>query len=181
VNGEQLPLLTRRRLGEGELWYLAAKLGLLAYEPEQFPPGTSRGGYQPPADARAVDLIGRIAELILGDAPHFAIEGAPTGLLNGLYRTERDGRSCRALHLLNCTGRGLDAGDPVAFPSDQPLPMPPLPELRVYLPGRVGAAVLASPELAEPMTLSVASDGEVSVVTVPAQAFGTYGVIWAYD
>lgn len=181
VNGRDLPLLARRALGEGQFWYLAAKLGPLAHEPHQMSTSRYKRGYQPPPDARALDLIGAVAELILADVPHSRLEGAPRGLLTGLYRTEREGRTCRVLHLLNASGRDLKPGDPIAFARKQPLPMPALPEMQVRLPGPVSEAILASPELAEPVQLSVRREGEPSVISVPAEAFATYGVIWAYD
>lgn len=122
-----------------------------------------------------------MARLALGELVCFRIEGAPRGLLVGVYRTERDGRPARAIHLLNCTGRDLNAGDPVEFDRDNPPPTPDLPELRIVLPGTVGEALLASPELNQPLTLAAAAADAQTTLTLPAAVFATYGVIWAYD
>ncbi|HUS79960.1 MAG TPA: beta-galactosidase trimerization domain-containing protein, partial [Armatimonadota bacterium] len=181
VEGEELPLLTRRRVGEGEVWYLAAKLGPLAFEDRQLSSHYRKDGFRPPEDARAIEVIQQVARLALGDTPAFRVDGAPRGLLASVYRAEHDGRPARAIHLLNCSGRDLQAGDPVEFDRDSPPPMPPLPEMTVVLPGQVSAAVLASPELGAPVALALAPGEEATRITIPAGAFSTYGVIWADD
>ena len=181
VGGEELPLLTRRRVGEGEVWYLAAKLGPPAFEDRQLSTHYRQGGFRPPRDANAITAIQRIAALILGGTPAFRVEGAPRGLLASVYRTQRDDRPARAIHLLNCSGRDLQAGDPVEFDADNPPPMPPVPEMTVVLPGKVSRAALLSPESAEPLPLSPTRGEGTTAVAVPAGSFSTYGVIWAYD
>ncbi len=172
---------TRRAVGEGEVWYLAAKLGPDAYEQSQLPAKYRDGGFIPPDDPEAIARIQAGAATALGDAPRFSVTGAGRGLLSWVYRSERDGRPARAIHLLNCTGRDLQPGDTIAFDHDSPPPTPPLPELTMRLPGAVSEALLASPELPEPVALPVAREGEHSVLVIPAGSFATYGVVWADD
>ncbi|MFP3903584.1 MAG: family 10 glycosylhydrolase [Armatimonadota bacterium] len=176
---ESLPLITLNP--DTNTYYLAAKLGCLAFEPKQLPASKRKGGYQPPADARAIEAIGGLTRTILGQQPLFAIENAPRGLISGVYRTEREGRPAHAVHLLNCTGRDLEPGDPVEFHREGRLPTPDLPEMTVTIPGDINEASLATPERDIPLSLSVANEGGVARVTVPAGAFSLYGVIWAYE
>lgn len=172
---------TRRAVGEGEVWYLGAKLGPDAYEQSQLSEHYRAGGFIPPDDPAAIDRIQQITATVLGDAPRFQLIGAGSGLLSWVYRTERDGRPARAIHLLNCTGRDLQPGDAIAFDHDSPPATPPLPELTMRLPGVISAALLASPELAEPVALEVRPGDDLSTVIIPAESFATYGVIWAYE
>jgi len=181
VDGKTLPLLTSRREGEGSIHYVAAKLGAPAYEDRQLSSHYRKDGFRPAADARAIDMIQGIAARVLGDAPVFRLTGAPRGLIASVYRTEHDGRPVRAIHLLNCSGRSLSEGDPVEFDKDNPPSTPELPDLRLHLPGTVSEALLASPELTEPLPISATNDAQGAVLPVPAASFATYGVIWAYD
>ncbi len=188
-----LPLITRRKLGEGEMWYLAVKLGPGACEHSQLSAHYRKGGFIPPDDPSAIDDITSIARAVLKDLSRFEIGTpngpvvgpvfleAPRGLLSWVYRAERDGRPARAIHLLNCTGRDLQPGEPIEFDRNTPPPAPPLPELTVRLPGTVTEAVLASPELTEPVALPVRRDNDRTTIIIPAESFATYGVIWAYD
>lgn len=178
--GRRMPLLTRWPVGDGAVYYLAVKLGPAAWERAQLSEHYRRGGFVPAEDPRAADAIRALAARVLADVPHLRLEGAPPGLLAWPYRTERDGRPARAIHLLNCTGRALAPGDPVEFDAENPPPTPPLPELTLHLPGAVSAAVLATPERSEPIALAV-EPGAEATITIPANAFATYGVIWAYD
>ncbi|NLO07676.1 MAG: hypothetical protein GX131_17790 [candidate division WS1 bacterium] len=177
------PLITLRQVGDGEIWYAAVKGGKLAYETSQLPGNYARGGgYKPPLVPEAIGGIQDVAAQILGDAPHFSVEGLEaTGLLATVYRAERDGRPARCIHLLNCTGRSLREGDEIAFDHDNPPPMPPLPQLTLRLPGGVAEAVLATPERPEPLTLTAVAAESVTMVTIPAESFSTYAVVWAYD
>lgn len=176
-------LLTRLTVGEGEVWYFAGKVGPMAHEPPQLPSRYGRAdGYVPPEDPGMIEVIGDIVNQILRDAAHLNFGGpAPRGLMAWVYRAERDGRAARAIHLLNCTGRQPEEGDPVEFDHDNPPPMPPLPELTLRLPGGVAEALLATPEQDEPLELAVAMAGGTTTLTIPAESFSTYGVIWAYD
>jgi len=177
------PFLTKRDVGEGEVWYWAAKAGKLAYEGSQLPSKYSRGGrYAPPESPEMIDAIGEVASLVLGDGPHFEVSGRETrGLLAWVYRTERDGRPARAVHLLNCTGRDYEEGHPIEFDHESPPPTPALPEITMRLPGDVAEAVLATPELEAPVALEAEPADGLTTVTIPAESFETYGVVWAYD
>ncbi|MEA3399846.1 MAG: alpha-amylase family protein [Armatimonadota bacterium] len=190
------PVLTRRDVGEGQVWYWAAKVGALAYEERQLPSRYAQGGdYTPPEQPHMLDTMASIASLALGTEPGFGIGApssrgpaggplvleAPRGLLAWVYGTERDGRSARCVHLLNCTGRDYQEGHPVEFDHERPPPMPPLPELVTRLPGGVSEALLASPELDEPVHLHLEAEDSASLVTIPADSFLSYGVIWAYE
>lgn len=181
--GVGAPLLTMRAVGEGEIWYFAARAGKLALEPSQLPGQYARGGgYTPPLFPGAIEALQIIASEALGGQPHFAVEGVEQqGLLAWIYHAERDGRPARVIHLLNCTGRELEAGDTIAFDHDNPPPTPPLPELTLRLPGDVAEAVLATPEREGSQTLAITAGNGASAVTVPAEAFNTYGVIWVYE
>ncbi|MGI5818754.1 MAG: beta-galactosidase trimerization domain-containing protein [Armatimonadota bacterium] len=181
--GEAVPLLTSRPVGAGEVWYFAARAGKLAYEPAQLPGNYARGGgYTPPEAPEVIGALQSIAGIALGDAPVFAIDGLDgRGLLAWVYLAERDGRPARAIHLLNCTGRELQAGDEIAFDHDSPPPMPPLPELTMRLPGGVAEAVLATPEREAPRALATRGEDGATMVTIPAESFSTYAVVWAYD
>lgn len=181
AEGRTLPLLTRRPVGAGAVCYLAAKLGPVAWEDAQLSTHYRQGGFIPADDPRAAEQIRTLAGRLLADTPHLRIDGAPPGLLAWSYRAERDGRPARAIHLLNCTGRALQPGDPVEFDGDNPPPMPALPELTLRLPGGASEALLASPELAEPVALRAAPGASLTTITIPAASFATYGVIWAYD
>lgn len=180
---EAAPLLTIRTLGGGEIWYLAAKAGRLAYEQAQLPGKYARGGgYTPPEAPEVADALRTIAGDALEGTPHFALQGLDLpGLLAWVYRTERDGRPARCVHLLNCTGRDLQPGDEIAFDHDNPPPTPALPELTMRLPGGVGEAVLATPERDGSQALEVTTGAGGATLTIPAESFSTYGVIWAYD
>ncbi len=190
---DRIVLVTRRHVGEGEVWYLAAKLGARAFEDSQLSTHYRKGGFIPPDDPGAIDRMASLTRVALGGVPHFEIGvpngpvrgpirlDAPRGLLAWVYRTERDGRPARAIHLLNCTGRDLQPGDRIEFDRDSPPPTPPLPELTVRLPGGVTQALLASPEFDEPVSLRVAPGDDLSTITIPPETFATYGVIWAYD
>lgn len=179
TDGESLPLITLNP--DTNTYYLAAKLGSLASEPKQLPASKRTGGYRPPKDSRAIAAIGGLARTIIGQEPTFSIDNAPRGLISGVYRANRDGRPAYAIHLLNCTGRDLQAGDPVEFQREGRLPTPELPEMTVQIPGSAGEAVLASPEFDTPLSLSVTNDDGIARATVPSAAFSLYGVIWAYE
>ncbi|HCA48511.1 MAG TPA: hypothetical protein DEP45_14505 [Armatimonadetes bacterium] len=183
IPGADAPLLTVRPVGEGEVWYFAARAGKLALEPSQLPGQYARGGsYTPPLFPGATEALQTITAEALGEQPHFAVEGVEQqGLLAWIYRAERDGRPARAIHLLNCTGRELEAGDTIAFDADSPPPTPPLPELTLRLPGDVAEAIFATPEREGARLLAVTAGEGASEVTVPAEAFDTYGVIWTYE
>lgn len=175
------PLLTRRKVGEGEVWYFAAKAAGLAFEPSQLPGKYARGGgYTPPEAPEMVSALQTIASDVIGEEPAFAID-APHGLLAWVYRAEHDGRPARCVHLLNCTGRNLQAGDEIAFDHENPPPTPPLPAMTMQLPGGVAEAVLATPERDAPQTLQIRTEDGVTMMTIPAESFSTYGVVWAYD
>lgn len=175
------PLLTRREAGEGVLWYFAAKAGKLAYEERQLPAKYNRGGgYTPPEDPAVVATLGEIAATVLAGQPRFALD-APQGLLAWVYEAVQDGRPARAIHLLNCTGRDYKEGHPIEFDHENPPPMPPLPGMTMRLPGGVAEALLTTPEQGEALTLQTQMEDGVTMVTIPAESFETYAVVWAYD
>ncbi len=173
--------LTKREVGEGELWHYPPKVGRLAYETPQLPAKYNRGGgYAPPEDPAMIAQIGDIAARVLGDEVRFAID-APRGLLAWVYDAEQDDRPARAVHLLNCTGRDLQENDAIAFDHEDPPPTPPLPEMTMRLPGEVAEAVLATPERERPLALETREEDGVTMVTIPAESFATYAVVWAYE
>ena len=173
--------LTHRTVGEGEIWHYAPKVGKLAHEQRQLPAKYNRGGgYMPPEDPAMVAAIQRIAATVLGEEPHFAVD-APSGLLAWIYEAEHDGRPARCVHLLNCTGRDYEEGHPIEFDHDNPPPMPPLPEMTMRLPGAVAEAILATPEREGAQALQARMEDGVTMLTIPAESFETYGVVWAYD
>jgi hypothetical protein len=181
VEAEGAPLLTRRGVEDGEVWYYPAKAGKLAFEERQLPAKYNRGGgYTPPEAAQMVAELSEVAATVLGEAPRFVID-APTGLLAWVYEAEHDGRPARAIHLLNCTGRDYVEGHPIEFDHENPPPMPPLPAMVMQLPGEVGQAVLATPEREGAQALEMREEDGVTMVTIPAESFETYGVVWAYD
>ncbi len=176
-------LLTNRQVGEGEIWYFAVKAGMLAFEEPQLPSKYARGGgYTPPQTPEMVDALQAIAVTALGDTPRFAVEGIDArGLLAWVYEAEHEGRPARAVHLLNCTGRDLRPGEEVEFDHENPPPMPPLPEMTMQLPGVVAEVVLATPEAEKPVALQMHAEDGRTTLTIPAESFSTYGVVWAYD
>jgi hypothetical protein len=176
-----LPLLTRRAVGQGQVLYLAAKLGVLAFEDKQLPTSEYSTKFSPPKDARALDAVAVVVDTILADAPRLRVLGGPRGLLAPVYWTTRDGKRCRAIHFLNASGRALRAGDAIVTDKKTTLPMPPLPELALRLPGRVSSAFVATPEKDERIDLPVSKDGAASVIRVPAGSFRTYGLVYAFD
>lgn len=177
----EVPLLTGRKLGRGEIFHLAAKLGTLAFEDKQLPTSAYRWTFKPAEDSRAVDTIAAIVDETCGGRARFQVLGAPRGLLAPVYRTSYEGKACRAIHLLNASGRSLAAGDPVANARDEPLVMPPIGELTLKLPGRVRSAILATPEEPGHVDLAVRSDAETTVITIPAESFRTYALVYALD
>jgi len=179
--GCRIPLVTERRVGNGRIFYLSAKLGPLAFENQQLPSSHYNTVFRPPRDEQAIAAINAIAREVLKDVAYFHVEGAPRGLLAPVYRTVREGKPCRAIHLLNATGRALKAGDVVANPRKRPLPMPDLPEMRLHLPGKVSSAVLGTPESERVIRLNVTAGKKSSVVIVPAKCFRTYGLVYAFD
>ncbi|MFW5868114.1 MAG: hypothetical protein ACOCX2_09875 [Armatimonadota bacterium] len=177
------PLLTRREVGSGEVWYFAVKAGQLGFETPQLPAKYARGGgYTPPEAPEMIDALQKNADTVIADSPRFALEGVDArGLLAWVYEAEHDGRPARAVHLLNCTGRHLQPGEEVEFDHDEPPPMPVLPEMTMRLPGVVAEAVLATPEREETPALQTRMEHGVTMVTIPADSFETYAVVWAYD
>jgi hypothetical protein len=163
------------------VYYLAAKLGALAFEDKQLPTSRYKRTFAPAKDPRAIDALAAVVELACEGLARFRVAGAPRGLLAPIYATRRDGRPCRAVHLLNASGRALKAGDPIVNPKKTPLPMPPLPEFTLHLPGRVAAAVLATPERPGHIDLAVALKGAASAVRIPAGTFKTYALVYAYE
>ena len=141
----------------------------------------SHGTFAPPKEPRAIDAIAAVVALACDGLPRFRVAGAPRGLLAPIYATRRDGRRCRAVHLLNASGRSLQAGDPIVNPKDTPLPMPPVPEFTLHFPGRVASAVLATPEKPGHIDLAVAQKGAASAVRIPAGCFKTYALVYAYE
>ena len=175
------PLLTECRLGRGKIFYLAAKLGPLAFEDKQLPTARYRRPFVPAKDARAVDAMGKIVDTVLADVPRYRVEGAPRGVLAPIYRTVRDGRSCRAIHLLNASGRDLQDGASIAFEKKKPLPMPKLATMTLRLPGSVSSGVLATPESDATINLRPVKEGPSMLLQIPAGSFRVYAVVYAYD
>ncbi|MEW6359953.1 MAG: beta-galactosidase trimerization domain-containing protein [Planctomycetota bacterium] len=176
-----LPLLTSRRVGKGTICYLAAKLGPLAFEDKQLPTGQYKTVFKPPKDARAMDVIAAVVDKVCEGVARYRVVGAPRGVLAPIYSTVREGKRCRAVHLLNASGRQAKSGDAVASPKKESLPMPPLPAFALELPGRVVSAVLATPEKEGAVDLRVVPKDNLSMIEVPQESFKTYGVVYAYE
>ncbi|MBM4049686.1 MAG: hypothetical protein FJ279_31710, partial [Planctomycetes bacterium] len=81
------PLLTARQVERGQVFYLAAKLGPLAFEDKQMPTSQYKSKFAPPKNARAVDMIAAAVDVALADVPRFRVLGAPRGLLATIYAT----------------------------------------------------------------------------------------------
>ncbi len=196
VEAEGMPLLTSREVDAGEIWYYAPRAGKLAFEQRQLPAKYSRGGgYTPPEAPRMVDELAEIATEVLQDTIYFEpavapdddgdgrlpLVNAPRGLLAWVYEAEHDGRPGRCIHLLNCTGRDYEEGEPIEFDHENPPPTPSLPDLTLYLPGDVSEAVFATPEKTGSRALSVTDHEGMTATIIPRGSFETYGVVWAYD
>lgn len=173
-----MPLLTRRAVGKGEIFYLAARLGVPAFEPQQLPSDRYKTTFRPPADPDAIDAIAAVVDTILDGAPSYRVVAAPRGLLAPVYSTIRQGKACRAVHLLNGAGRKFQAGQTIEDSRGDPLPMPPLPEMTIQLPGRFVRAVLATPEREGETPLEVARSENIARVRIPAASFKTYALVY---
>ena len=177
----EVPLLTARSVGKGQILYLAAKLGPLAFEEKQMPTSKYKRTFQPPKDSRAIDIIAAAADRALKGAPRYRVIGAPRGVLAPIYSTVHKGKTCRAVHLLNASGRTLKAGDAIVNPKKERLPMPDLPTFRIAIPGTVRSATLATPEKPGTIDLIMAAKGDVTIVEIPARCFRTYALVYMYE
>ena len=176
-----LPPLTSLRSGKGQVFHLPSKLGVLAFESPQMPTSIYRSVFHPPQDARALDQINAVVETLLAGTPRFRLEGAPRGVLAPIYRVAKEGKPCRAVHLLNVSGRAFKTGDALSNPKHGTFPMPALPAMTLHLAGRVSSAMLVSPELSGSVPLEVKAADADSAIKLPAACFKTYALVYAYD